>query len=66
MVEWTVDARNPGEVLACAGLAHLAWREAPGAETGFVRAGDWGGPVRRAGGGAAARTSGRDSARARP
>ena len=42
MVEWTVDARNPGEVLACAGLAHLAWREAPGSETGFVRAGDWG------------------------
>lgn len=40
MVEWPVDARNPGEVLACAGLAHLAWREAPEAETGFVRAGD--------------------------
>lgn len=42
MLEWAVDARNPGEVLACAGAAHLAWREDPGAETGFVRAGDAG------------------------
>lgn len=37
MVEWPIDARNPGEVLACAGLAHLAWREDPTAQTGFVR-----------------------------
>ena len=36
MGEWTIDARNPGEVLACAGLAHLAWRADRDAQTGFV------------------------------
>ena len=39
---WPVDPANPGEVLACAGLAHLAWRADRGAATGFVRARDGG------------------------
>ena len=39
---WPVDPANPGEVLACAGVAHLAWRADPGAATGFVRARDGG------------------------
>ena len=39
---WPVDPTNPGEVLACAGLAHLAWRAQPNAATGFVRARDGG------------------------
>lgn len=40
MNHWPVDPTNPGEVLACAGLAHLAWRRDPAARTGFtVRAG---------------------------
>ena len=34
---WPVDPANPGEVLACAGLAHLAWRADAEAATGFVR-----------------------------
>ena len=34
-MEWPIDPRNPGEVFACAGLAHLAWREDRTAETGF-------------------------------
>ena len=34
-MEWPVDPRNPGEVLACAGLAHLAWRSDPDSRTGF-------------------------------
>jgi len=34
-VEWPVDPRNPGEVLACAGLARLAWRADPLSKTGF-------------------------------
>ncbi|MDE0702956.1 MAG: hypothetical protein OXH59_04445 [Rhodospirillaceae bacterium] len=34
-MEWPVDPRNPGEVLACAGLAHLAWRADPLSKTGF-------------------------------
>jgi CRISPR-associated protein Csx14 len=33
---WPVDPRNPAEVLACAGLAHLAWRRDPVTATGFV------------------------------
>ena len=37
---WPVDPANPGEVLACAGVAHLAWRAGPGAATGFVRGRD--------------------------
>ncbi len=35
-MKWPVDPRNPGEVFACAGLAHLAWRTNPGWKTGFV------------------------------
>ena len=35
-MEWRVDPRNPGEVFACAGLAHLAWRANPEARSGFV------------------------------
>lgn len=38
-MEWVIDPRNPGEVFACAGLAHLAWREDRTAETGFDRDG---------------------------
>ena len=34
---WPVDPGNPGEVLACAGLAHLAWRADAQISTGFVR-----------------------------
>ena len=37
MPEWRIDPRNPGEVLACAGLAHLAWRADKTALTGFVQ-----------------------------
>lgn len=44
MVEWPIDPRNPGEVLACAGLAHLAWRADPPAKTGFLR--ETGAPLR--------------------
>lgn len=36
MAEWRIDPRNPGEVLACAGVAHLAWRADREAETGFA------------------------------
>lgn len=43
-MEWSIDPMNPAEVLACAGLAHLAWRRDRNARTGFV-AGD-GGEVR--------------------
>ena len=39
---WPVDPANPGEVLACAGIAHLAWRAERCAATGFVRARDGG------------------------
>ena len=35
-MEWRIDATNPAEVLACAGLAHLAWRVDAAARTGFV------------------------------
>ena len=34
-MEWLVDPRNPGEVFACAGLAHLAWRTDTESKTGF-------------------------------
>ena len=34
-MEWHIDPRNPGEVFACAGLAHLAWRADPKQKTGF-------------------------------
>ena len=37
MAQWPIDPRNPGEILACAGLAHLAWRADRAARTGFVR-----------------------------
>ena len=40
MRTWPVDAANPGEVLACAGIAHLAWRADSEAATGFVRGRD--------------------------
>ena len=35
-MDWPVDPRNPGEVFACAGLAHLAWRANPEWKTGFA------------------------------
>lgn len=41
-MEWRIDPVNPAEVLACGGLAHLAWRRDRAARTGFV-AGDGGG-----------------------
>ena len=34
-MEWHIDPRNPGEVFACAGLAHLTWRADPKLRTGF-------------------------------
>ena len=40
MRAWPVDPCNPGEVLACAGLAHLGARADAGALSGFVRARD--------------------------
>ncbi len=40
MRAWSIDPCNPGEVLACAGLSHLAARADAGALTGFVRARD--------------------------
>ena len=42
MRTWPVDPANPGEVLACAGVAHLAWRAFPEAAAGFVEARDGG------------------------
>ena len=36
VMEWRIDPENPAEVLACAGLAHLAWRSDRHARTGFV------------------------------
>ena len=35
-MQWRIDPTNPAEVLACAGLAHLAWRADATARTGFV------------------------------
>ena len=35
-MEWRIDPENPAEVLACAGLAHVAWRSDRHARTGFV------------------------------
>ena len=35
-MQWRIDPTNPAEVLACAGLAHLAWRADTTARTGFV------------------------------
>ena len=34
-MEWHINPRNPGEVFACAGLAHLAWRRDQESKTGF-------------------------------
>ena len=34
-MQWRIDPVNPAEVLACAGLAHLAWRWDRAARTGF-------------------------------
>lgn len=42
MAQWRIDPRNPGEVLACAGLAHLAWRADREATTGFESENDKG------------------------
>ena len=36
MKDWQIDPTNLAEVLACAGLAHLAWRSDRHARTGFV------------------------------
>jgi len=35
VIEWPIDPRNPGEVFACCGIAHLAWRRDRRVETGF-------------------------------
>ncbi len=35
-MEWIIDPTNPGEVFACAGLAHLAWQRDISSVTGFV------------------------------
>ena len=40
VTRWPIDARNPGEVFACVGVAHLAWRSDPTTRTGFERDGD--------------------------
>ena len=42
MSEWLIDPRSPAEVLACAGIAYLAWREDRATATGFVREGEGG------------------------
>ncbi|NEX19070.1 hypothetical protein G3480_01875 [Thiorhodococcus mannitoliphagus] len=34
-MQWTIDPTNLGEVLACAGIARLAWMRDSTAETGF-------------------------------
>lgn len=34
-MQWPIDPTNLGEVLACAGIARLAWRADPAAVTGF-------------------------------
>jgi len=41
MTSWTIDVTNPGEVLACCGIAHIAWRKARTATTGFSHDGRW-------------------------
>ena len=41
MARWLIDPQNPGEVLACCGIAHLAWRADRGAVTGFTHDGGW-------------------------
>ena len=35
-MEWRVHPLNPGEVLACAGVAHLAWQADRASQTGFA------------------------------
>jgi len=41
MAQWPIDPTNPGEVLACCGIAHLAWIADRTAVTGFTQAGHW-------------------------
>lgn len=41
MTQWTIDPTNPGEVLACCGIAYLAWVADRTAATGFIRDGGW-------------------------
>lgn len=41
MAHWTIDPTNPGEVLACCGIAHLAWRADCSATTGFTHDDRW-------------------------
>jgi CRISPR-associated protein Csx14 len=41
MASWPIDPLNPGEVLACCGIAHLAWRADRTAVTGFTQEGRW-------------------------
>jgi len=38
--EWPIDPRNPADVLACAGIAHLAWCQDGQAMSGFEHTGD--------------------------
>jgi CRISPR-associated protein Csx14 len=41
MAHWPIDPTNPGEVLACCGIAHLAWIADRTAVTGFTQDGGW-------------------------
>jgi hypothetical protein len=41
MAQWLIDPSNPGEVLACCGIAHLAWLTDRTAATGFAHDGRW-------------------------
>jgi CRISPR-associated protein Csx14 len=41
MAQWTVDPLNPGEILACCGIAYLAWTADRTAVTGFTQEGRW-------------------------
>lgn len=41
MTQWPIDPTNPGEVLACCGIAHLAWVADRAAITGFTKNGRW-------------------------
>jgi hypothetical protein len=41
MAQWTVDPLNPGEVMACCGIAYLAWTADGTVVTGFTQQGRW-------------------------
>ena len=41
MAQWTIDPANPGEVLACCGIAHFAWLLDATTATGFAHDGRW-------------------------